>query len=103
MERRHTVTPPVVRAQQADEKDGDDADAVAKAAGRGPGGAATGARGRQPLSWGRRARAALGSALLGSLAGIGDKIICIRAPPLAKFRFDFQRQLVHFDCHAWRC
>ena len=28
-ERRHTVTPPVARAQQADERDGDDADAVA--------------------------------------------------------------------------
>ena len=35
-----------------------------------------GARGRQPLSWGRRARADLGSALLGSLAGIGDKFVC---------------------------
>ena len=29
MERRHTVTPPVARAQQADERDGDDADASA--------------------------------------------------------------------------
>ena len=29
MERRHTVTPPVARAQQADERDGDDADAAA--------------------------------------------------------------------------
>ena len=32
MERRHTVTPPVARAQQADERDGDDADAAAYAA-----------------------------------------------------------------------